>query len=112
MNAAAMEEMSQHQNLRSLIKADFAMAGNDRDFKLSFEQLVKACRILLARMNFFDTRNQEKQNETYKEVSSRLEKSENFVKSNSDEIKHFLHQVHTDFENFQLRHRDEHVELG
>lgn len=41
-----------HYNLKDLIRSDFEMAAKDKDFKLSHEQLIKACKILLHKVNF------------------------------------------------------------
>lgn len=38
--------------------------------------------------------------------------SEQLVRSAGDEMKHFMHQIHGDFENFQRRHREEHIEIN
>lgn len=41
-----------YYNLKDLIKSDFDMPAKDKDFKLSHEQLIKACKILLHKINF------------------------------------------------------------
>lgn len=88
------------------------MSANDKDFKLSFEQLVKACKIMLYKINITTQKTNMKYDSAQQEVDKRLKASEDAVKSTSDEIKHFLHSVLSDFEAFQLRHREEHIALG
>lgn len=36
-----------YKTLRSLLKNDFVMTHDDKDFRLSHEQLIKVCRIFL-----------------------------------------------------------------
>ena len=45
-------EGTYHYNLKDLIRSDFDMPAKDKDFKLSHEQLIKACKILLHKINF------------------------------------------------------------
>jgi hypothetical protein len=37
---------------------------------------------------------------------------DNSVKSTIDEVKHFLHTVHSDFEQFQIRHKKDHNDIN
>jgi len=37
---------------------------------------------------------------------------DNSVKLTIDEVKHFLHTVHADFEQFQLRHKKDHNDIN
>lgn len=37
---------------------------------------------------------------------------DNSVKSTIDEVKHFLHTVHADFEQFQVRHKKDHNDIN
>ena len=43
--------------LRGLIKSDFEMGARDKDFKLTHEQLIKATKILLYKMNLVNKKN-------------------------------------------------------
>lgn len=46
-----MEEQQIYQ-LIDLVNGDFEMAGNDRDYTLTDEQLIKVCKILLHKINY------------------------------------------------------------
>lgn len=45
-------------------------------------------------------------------MNDRMRTSEQLVRSAGDEMKHFMHQIHGDFENFQRRHREEHIDIN
>ena len=47
----------------------------------------------------------------YTDFEKRLTTVQENTKSGFEEIKHFLHNVHTDFENNQLNYRESHLEL-
>ena len=51
MGGLSVLESDDITSLKELIKSDFEMSANDKDFKLSFEQLVKACKIMLYKIN-------------------------------------------------------------
>ena len=44
-------------SLKALIKSDFEMAAKDKDFKLTHEQLIKAVKIILYKMNLVNKKN-------------------------------------------------------
>ena len=40
-------------SLSDLIHSDFDMSASDKDYKLSPDQLIKVCKILLHKINFY-----------------------------------------------------------
>ena len=51
-------------SLKALVKSDFDMPVKDRDFKLTHEQLIKATKILLYKINLIDKKNKYRQEQT------------------------------------------------
>ena len=87
------------------------MLSADKDFQLTHEQLIKAVKIILYKVNLTTQKHNLKYEQSVSEIDDKLKVSEEHVKSNIDEAKHFLHTVHTDFEQFQLKHKQEHLDI-
>lgn len=88
------------------------MAVTDKDFELSHEQLIKACKILLYKFNLNSKKNAYERGELASMINERIEKIEALTKSNLSEVNSFLHTVHADFENFLIKHKKEHTGLN
>ncbi len=99
-------------SLNELVKSDFEMPVSDKDFRLSHEQLIKAVKILLYKINLTTQKSNIKYNDSIKDTELKLQMFDNSVKSTIDEVKHFLHTVHSDFEQFQIRHKKDHNDIN
>ena len=99
-------------NLRTLLKGDFHMDEKDKDFKLTHEQLIKVARMLLNMLQVTRQRGEENYALAVGEMDRKLHHSEHVIRTVGDEMKAFIHQLHTDFESFQRRHREEHITVN
>lgn len=67
-----------HTTLIDLLNSGFHMAASDRDYKLSHEQLIKVCKVLLHKLNCVDYKNhegREEQNKLAKELYKQAERN-------------------------------------
>ena len=76
------------------------MLPSDKDFELSHEQLIKCVKILLFKQNLIGKKTEYERGEVASMVNERLEKVEAMTKTNLEEVNVFLHEVHTDLENY------------
>lgn len=67
-------------SLKALVKSDFDMPVKDRDFKLTHEQLIKATKILLYKINLINKKNKYRQEQTlstlqnqYKDIDQKVQ---------------------------------------
>jgi len=84
--------------LKQLIKGDFEMLSNDGDFKITHEQLIKATKIILHKINLINKKNKYEQEESMKDLKKQYDKTEFNVESQMNEMKNFIHTLHHDFE--------------
>ena len=98
--------------LFDLINSDFKMPVTDKDFELSHEQIIKVCKILLYKFNLAAKKNAYERGELALMINERIEKIEKVTKSNLNEVNSFLHQVHSDFEQFLTKHKKEHTNIN
>lgn len=98
-------------SLHELTKCGFQMPTSDKDFTLTHEKLIKAVKILLYKVNIQQRKLQLRTEDIYNDFEKKLSTASENTKSGFEEIKHFLHNVHTDFETNQLNYREAHLEL-
>jgi hypothetical protein len=99
-------------SLMDLVTSDFKMNSTDQDYELSHEQLIKASKILLYKMNLMARKNTYERGELASMVNERTERVEKLAKSNLTEVTTFLHTVHSDFESFLSKHKKEHNSMN
>jgi hypothetical protein len=99
-------------SLMDLVTSDFKMNSTDQDYELSHEQLIKASKILLYKMNLMVRKNTYERGELASMVNERTERVEKLAKSNLTEVTTFLHTVHSDFESFLSKHKKEHNSMN
>ena len=88
------------------------MQPQDKDFELSHEQLIKACKILLYRFNLHQKKNSYERQELASMIGERVNRVEQLTQKSLEEVNTFLHTIHTDFENFLNKHKKEHTNLN
>ena len=62
------------------------MDSKDKDYKLSHEQLIKVCKILLFKFNLMAKKNAYERNELGSIINERIEKVEQVSRSNLTEV--------------------------
>lgn len=88
------------------------MANTDKDYRLSHEQLIKVCKVLLHKLNCVDYKNtegKEQQNQLARELYKQAEKNTQYQ---MEELGQLVHTVHSDFEKYLKKHKQEHGELS
>lgn len=88
------------------------MPATDPDFKLSHEQLIKVCKILLFRNNLQTKKTVYERKSLAKAIEERIAHVENASRSQVRQVNEFLNTVHQDFEGFVEKHKKEHVSLN
>lgn len=73
-------------NLKELIQADFNMEGDDPDFAIRHDELIKVCKILLHKFNYIIIRNSQDQEYNIGELNQVLQTSDNKFKSLLEEV--------------------------
>ena len=86
--------------LDDLLRSDFKMLPSDKDFELSHEQLIKCVKILLFKQNLIGKKTEYERGEVASMVNERIQRVEELTASNLEEVNVFLHEVHTDLENY------------
>ena len=75
---------------------------------MTHEQLVRACKILLFKQNYYAKKAALENGELAGMINDRVDKIEKLTKSNLSEANTFLHTIHDDFEKFLTKHKNEH----
>ena len=101
------EDEDQIYSLKDLISTDFDMPITDKDFKLTHEQLVRASKILLHKVNYMNKKNKYEHEQAVLKIQKQYEDTEMNVNSSLVEAKHFIDNVHKDFEKFLIRNKKE-----
>ena len=83
-------------SLYDLSKSKFEMPTSDRDFRLNHEKLIKAVKVILYKVNLLQNKFQTRMKDHIGDFETKMLKFESVTKSNLEEVKHFLHTVHTD----------------
>jgi hypothetical protein len=83
------------------------MPISDKDFKLSHEQLIRACKILLHKINYVTKKNKYENEQTVLKLQKQYTDTEMNVNSSLLEAKHFINSVHNDFEKFIIKNKKE-----
>ena len=81
-------------SLSDLCKSDFQMPATDPDFKLSHEQLIKVCKILLFRNNLQTKKTMYERKSLAKAIEERIAYVENASRSQVRQVNEFLNTVH------------------
>ena len=79
-----MPEAGQYK-LLDLILSDFDMASNDSDYKLTHEQLIKACKVMLHKVNCFDIKNSAERDLLEDRIHGKFREAESVSRSNLEE---------------------------
>ena len=66
---------------------------------------------MLYKVNIQQKKLQLRAEQIFNEFDKKLSSTEENMKSGFDELKHFLHNVHTDFESSQQKQRESQIEL-
>ena len=74
------------------------MASNDSDYKLTHEQLIKACKVMLHKVNCFDLKNSAERDLMEGRITEQFRNAESVARSNLEEQCQLIHSVHADFE--------------
>jgi hypothetical protein len=74
--------------------------------------LIKACKILLHKINFQTKRTKYEHEQSEIRHQEQYHRSETIVNSQLEEAKHFVNNVHQDFEKFLIKHRQEHQDMN
>ena len=80
--------------LIDLVKSDFAMPQTDPDWKLSHEQMIKVCKLLLHMVNNTNIRIIEQKADPKREIDDIFEMKDGSVRSQLEEISTVMHNVH------------------
>ena len=99
-------------SLTALCDSEFLMPATDPDFKISHEQLIKVCKILLFRNNLQTKKTIYERKTLAKAIEERIAYVENASKSQVRQVNQFLNTVHQDFEDFVEKHKKEHVSIN
>ena len=112
-NNLELEVFDDHNiySLHELTNCGFHMPTADKDFLLTHETLIKAVKMLLYKVNIQQRKLEFRADQIFKEFDKKLGTTQENMKSGFDELRHFLHNVHTDFENSQYKYRESHLEL-
>lgn len=92
--ASIIKDENNCDKLVDLLNSDFDMDVNDEDYALTSDELIKVCKILFHKINYNSRKTKLILNETNLEMKAKAEEVEMSMKSSSDEINHFLSNVH------------------
>ena len=95
-----------------MVNSDFAMSVSDRDFLLTHEQLIKACKVMLYKYNLQAKKSQMERSELTAMLADKMNKIEAGTKGAVAEVNTFLHSLSYDVETFVTKHKKEHTVLN
>ena len=76
--------------LTDLVNGDFDMPDTDLDYRLTDEQLIKVCKILLHKINYNQRRNQQDYQLVLSQMKGDLQQYEAAMRSSVEEVNQFL----------------------
>lgn len=104
--------MNTVSRLVDLVNSDFQMSAQDKDYRLTHEQLVKVCKILLHKFNFNNRKIGEETIVLRSELEEQSRLLDSHIRSQMEEVSQLMHTVHQDLENFLKKHKKEHSEIN